>query len=340
MAVFIDPLPALAFSHELDRLDISAEGETSLGIRIGGSLVLETILSPDAQGRIGLHDIGSFLREHITSGLSTVTFCFEDHGEAVTVIPSRIDTLDTAVHFVENHFLTRLQGPKPTFLNATEYLSLYYAGKDLSDRLTVTCLWVDAETGEIRETAGRPAYLTGSGHLWNFGLLPADFKAPSSDFQLHSFRAEVDGRRQDFVLRGSPDAVPLSLVFLNNFGQRETFHFFGTVEKEWKPVLSSASFSGTTRNYRTEVAPTWKARTGPLPDAVQPLFEDLCAATGIWRAEDETELAVTDCENKISNDFYEVQSGTLTFRESSRMPSFKKKERQRTFDDTFDNTFF
>ena len=81
------------------------------------------------------------------------------------------------------------------------------------------------------------------------------------------------------------------------------------------------------------------SETGILSEAVQPLFADLCAATNVWREDNAQEVTITENEHKISNDRYEIQRGTLTFRESKRTTLHKPLAQGATFDQTFDTTF-
>lgn len=345
MAQFDDILPSLAFPCELDELAIQCDNADPLPlvVRVGGrngEIVLQTTLYPDSAGMVCLYDLAELLNDHLPKrAVTEVCFGLDDHAESVKVIPSRADIAQSADDFATANFLTLLDGTKPTYIGAQEFLPYYATASQPAP--TITCLWVNPTTAEVQETSGRILSITHYGNnLHTAYFQPEQFVCPADGFMLHSFRVEHGARRQDYVLAEPIDCTPLSLKFCNNFGQTETFHLFGTVEKELKPTRSTASFGGKTRNYRVEDVPTWKCHTGILTPSVQPLFADLCAATEACRLDNGAEITITDNELKISNDRYGVQTGSITFRETARHALHKKQNvPHRTFDNTFDGTF-
>lgn len=345
MAQFDDPLPALAFPCELDSLAIQCDNSNPLllTMRIGGqsgTTILETTLYPDSADMVYLNDLATLLQDNLSPrAVSEVYFGLDTHAESVMVIPSRANISRSAEDFTAQHFLTLLDGARPTYLGAQEWLA-YYATATQPTPI-VTCLWVNPTTGETREAPGSINSVTHYGNnLHTVYFQPHLFVRPADGFILHSFRVELGGRRQDYILVEPTDCTPLSLKFCNNFGQSETFHLFGTMEKELKPTRSTASFSGKTRNYRIEAVPTWKCHTGVLAPSVQPLFADLCAAKEVVRLDNGADVTITDNELKLSTDRYSVQTGSITFREAARSARFTKQNvRRQTFDNTFDNTF-
>lgn len=341
MAQFDERLNALSFPYDLDNILIICDDTDPLqfAVKINGTTILETTFYPDNSETVNVSDLAEFILENIQpEHVANVGFwldgVFED---GTTVIPSKADINSGADSFCQTHFLSLLKGTKPTYIGTDEYLSYYTTNEETP---TVSCLWVNPDTRATQEAAGNVAMRThhGSG-LYTIRVVPGNFQRPDAGFILHSFKVTVGTREQDYILHTPTDCEPLTLKFQNNFGVHENFHFFGTYEKELKPTRSTASFGGKTRNYKVEAVPTWKCNTGILPETVQPLFADLCAATKVWRKDNGQEITITENEHKLSNDRYEPQSGTLTFRETQRNALHKPLEHVNTFDRTFDATF-
>ncbi|MDY6249515.1 MAG: hypothetical protein SPL64_00215 [Bacteroidaceae bacterium] len=341
MAQFDERLNALSFPYDLDNILIICDDTDPLqfAVKINGTTILETTLYPDSSETVNVSDLSEFILENIQpEHVADVGFwldgVFED---GTTVIPSKADIDSGADSFCLTHYLSLLKGTKPTYIGTDEYLSFYTTTEEIP---SVSCLWINPDTGATQEAAGSVAMRThhGSG-LYTIRVVPGNFQRPDAGFILHSFKVTVGTREQDYILHTPTDCEPLTLKFQNNFGVHENFHFFGTYEKELKPTRNTASFGGKTRNYKVEAVPTWKCNTGILSEAVQPLFADLCAATKVWREDNAQEVTITENEHKISNDRYEIKRGTLTFRESKRTTLHKPLEQGATFDQTFDNTF-
>ena len=341
MAQFDERLNALSFPYDLDNILIICDDTDPLqfAVKINGTTILETTLYPDSSETVNVSDLAEFILENIQSEhVADVGFwldgVFED---GTTVIPSKADIDSNADTFCRKNFLSLLKGAKTTYIGGDEYLS-YYSTTAVTP--IISCLWVNPDTGETRQAAGIVAMITHhGGSLYTFRFVLGSFICAAGGFILHSYTVSTGEREQEYILHTPIDCDPFSLLFENNFGMSETFHFFGTTVKELKPTRSTASFSGKTRNYRVEAVPTWKCETGILSEAVQPLFADLCAATKVWREDNAQEVTITENEHKISNDRYEIKRGTLTFRESKRTTLHKPLEQGATFDQTFDNTF-
>ena len=150
----------------------------------------------------------------------------------------------------------------------------------------------------------------------------------------------ADGRMAEFVVQSCVDTTPLTLRFRNAFGYMETFHCFGNTLTELKPTRSTASFAGKTKNYRILAIPEHTTHTGVIPPHLVDLFADLCCATDVFVQSTGREVCITDCDFKISNDLYTPQQATITWRESARAALHEPFETVRTFDESFDNTFY
>ena len=341
MPQFDEQLPNIAFPANLDEIIIHSDNTDPLtfAVKIDGTTVMQTTLCPDNEQTIIVSDLAEFLSVNLRHNhISEVGIWLDGVlADGTILIPSKIDIDSDAETFCEKHFLSLVKGAKTTYIGGNEFLSFYSA---TAVTPAITCLWVNPDTGDVQQSAGTVAMIINHGaNLYTIRFEPGNFVCPSEGFILHSFTVNAGEREQDYVICTPIDCDPFSMLFINNFGVRETFHCFGTMEKELKPTRNTTSFSGKTRNYKVEAIPTWKCETGILSEAVQPLFADLCATTKAWREDNGREITITENEHKISNDRYEIQRGTVTFRESNRNTLHKPLEHENTFDQTFDNTF-
>lgn len=338
----------ICFPCELDTLGIDElSGKVRVTLTAGGASVFDATLTPDADKAVTLTDLASVLTDCTADGdAADCTLEIEElAGSTVaeysfTLLPCRIHMDDpmTAVDFCKTHFLTLLQGDKPTYAAATEYLSLYSADGNESNAITHE-VWVNDE-GEVKEQTSLlvQSFTIGFSRLY---VSPRRFTAPADGYALHSYTVVCGERSQCFVLRETIDAEPMSLLFRNAFGREETFHCFGTTQTELKPTRSAASFGGRTRNYKVQAVPEFTAHTGLMPPSVFLLFEDLCASLKVTLlGERGGEVTLTDNELKLSNDLYEPQQGSVTWRFAGRARTFVPTESARTFDKSFDSSFF
>ena len=227
-----------------------------------------------------------------------------------------------------------VKGPKPTYLGTEEILFA-----DNINKATATPVWVNPKTGDVKETVVS-LQVSGDNVSARINVSPSIFTAPADGYVLHSYTINADGRIAQFVLRTCADATPVTLQFKNCFGFWETFHCFGNTLTELKPTRSSASFQGKTRNYRVLAIPETTAHTGVISPDLFDLFADLCAATSVAVLPSNREICITDCDFKLSNDLYEPQQATIMWRESARAALHQPFDTVRTFDESFDETFY
>ena len=340
MAEITTYIPATCFPSEVDAIHVSADaGETvDITISLGGETVFQTSLMADSSGNIALEDLSEFFDNLLQGTAKTCTVTADEDSETFTLYPCKVKPRITAVQFLNKSFLSLLNGPKPTFCNAVEFLT-YVDLNSANDTPVISAVWINPNTAEIQTTSGEltPSQADGYGLLLN--VSPSVLTAPADGYLLHSYAVTAGSRTQKYIIRKPVDITPVSILFTNAFGQLETFHCFGTSVKETKPKYSAASYAGRTRNYLVETVPEWKVYTGPLNEAILHLFEDVATSMKAWRISDGEELTITDCEMRISNDRYAEQNGTITFRESGRTQSCDKILPVQTFDATFDNTF-
>lgn len=267
-------------------------------------------------------------------------------GSAFTLIRSAVQIGDTAVNFCGRNFLNMQQGTKDTYIGAKELLTIYTTkpAKPVYLYLTLTKTWADTETGEIvqtEESVESTAKISKAGFCaWQF-TVTAD-GAPREGLVL----SEIEARRGDLIVqryevRECRDAAPVTLYYLNNFGVRDTFHFFGGSTRTVQAERESALFNdgrAYTRNYAVTPTTETTTRTGLLREESLRAFEDLCCARQAWNANGE-EIYIKDNDLEYSNAYGSPQQGSITYGVSSARAAFKKEETADTFDETFDEKF-
>ena len=267
-------------------------------------------------------------------------------GSAFTLIRSAVQIGDTAVNFCGRNFLNMQQGTKDTYIGAKELLTTYATkpAKPVYFTLTLTKTWADTETGEIvqtEESVKSTLLILKAGFCtWQF-TVTAD-GAPRDGLVL----SEIEARCGDFIVqryevRECRDAAPITITYLNNFGVKDTFHFFGGTTRTVQAERESALFNdgrAYTRTYAVTPTTETTARTGLLREESLRAFEDLCCARQAWNADGE-EIYIKDNDLEYSNAYGSPQQGTITYGVSSARAAFKKEETADTFDETFDEKF-
>ena len=267
-------------------------------------------------------------------------------GSAFTLIRSAVQIGDTAVNFCGRNFLNMQQGTKDTYIGAKELLTIYATKPPKPGYLylTLTKTWADTETGEIVQTEqsvkSTIIILRAGFCTWQF-TVTAD-GAPREGLVLSEIEARCgDLIVQRYEVRECRDAAPITITYLNNFGVKDTFHFFGGTTRTVQAERESALFNdgrAYTRTYAVTPTTETTARTGLLREESLRAFEDLCCTRQAWNADGE-EIYIKDNDLEYSNAYGSPQQGTITYGVSSARAAFKKEETADTFDETFDEKF-
>lgn len=266
-------------------------------------------------------------------------------GTAFSLIRSAVQIGETAVDFCGRHFLNMQQGTKDTYIGAKELLTIYATkpSKPVYFTMTLTKTWADTETGEIVQTEqsvkSTLLILKAGFCAWEFAVT-AD-GAPREGLVLAEIEARSGDRVQRYEVRECRDAAPITIAYLNNFGVKDTFHFFGGSTRTVQAERESALFNdgrAYTRTYAVTPTTETTARTGLLREESLRAFEDLCCTRQAWNADGE-EIYIKDNDLEYSNAYGSPQQGTITYGVSSARAKFKKEETADTFDGTFDGSF-
>lgn len=341
MAELLTDIPSIVFPHEVDTLRFSASEDFRVRLVLEGEELLDVTLTPDASSTASLYDLASLINDAIEGSMPVLVISLDGKEVAETsVLPCREKVNGAAQDLQGRIFLTLSSGrTKRIPMDGNE--SLAWTVDGTTPEVSIEALWVGDAIPTIY-TSSQTVKGTDDGDIATADVSPRLLKAPQDGCTLVRYTVSAGRRSQTYaVIQPDTDLHPATaLRFRNVFNQNDTFYFFGKVEQEVKPAYSSISVQGITRNYRIETQPTWKAHTGPMGDAEESLFADLVQARHVWRMDDGTELTLTDCEFKPTNGSSDLLSGTLTWREAAEGCTFRPAVPVRTFDKTFDPTFY
>lgn len=337
MITLLTTIPTLAFPCELDTLTFKADGDeydVDIAISVGQQTVLETSLIFDTDGQAVLDDMATLLSDHLET-LSAFTVSYATTKASGYLIPCRLQMEETAAEFVTKSFLTTLQGTKITTLASKEFLSIYATSKETG---TVTAHYLDEDDTLVTLTHSI-SHDTNTANIYTYDVSSALFEtAEKTKLRLFMYSVKIGERTQNFhVWQDMPGEQ--GVLFYNAFGCLESF-LFVEVEKVAKPTRHAAVISGIYRNYMAVEGTTYKGISRPLSEGEAMLADDLAHALRVWTQGSETELAITDNELKVLSSWDELPRLSLTWRNASSRTRFVPVRPVRTFDFTFDSTFF
>lgn len=333
------------FPEELD--DFEVNGAAAIVTATAGGNSVQFTQEGDEYDEIYIEGLGDLFQDlsdanPIYCEIETQVDGEGPGGVGFTLIRSAVQIGETAVSFCARHFLNMQQGKKDTYVGAVEYLTMYaVTGTSGTYGLTLKKTWADVETGEISETEETvKTVFIGKGFCrWEFTITDRD--APSENMQLIEVAAIYGELVQRYEVRACRDAVPFSISFINNFGVKDTFHFFGGQTRTVQAERESALFNegrAYTRTYSVTRTTETTARTGILREESLRAFEDLCCTKQAWNAEGK-EIYIKDNELEYSDAYGSPQQGTITYGESSARAAFSKGKEADTFDWSFDGSF-
>ena len=336
------------FPEELDNFQVDGAEAIITATADGNSVQFTQEGNADDVVQVdGLGDLFQDLSERnpIQCVLETQTEEGGIGGAAFTLIRSAVQIGDTAVNFCGRNFLNMQQGTKDTYIGAKELLTIYAnkPAKPVYLYLTITKTWADTETGEIvqtEESVKSTLIISKAGFCeWEFAVT-AD-GAPREGLVLAEIEARSGDRVQRYEVRECRDAAPITIFYLNNFGVRDTFHFFGGTTRTVQAERESALFNegkAITRTYAVTRNTETTARTGIMREESLRAFEDLCCTRQAWNSEGK-EIYIKDNELEYSDAYGSPQQGSITYGESNARAYFDKGKEAETFDGSFDGSF-
>lgn len=243
--------------------------------------------------------------------------------------------------WLSKHFLTAVDGVKPTLLGRKELL--WFVGERLEeiDTCKVVARFADGTSAEVApqkvvETDDFYCCLDVSAEVVDVG-----------DAALVGYTVIVGLRTQEYeVMYGRHDGMP-ALLFENMFGLDEAIYCDGELKTSPSYKFNSAYIEGKLANYDIEETRTFKANTGPLVPALLPWVRDFltspfirlldtCGGTPVTGKE----VVITEAKAESSTADDDVPAFTFSYQYAQKNQHVHESHAKgRVFDDTFDYTF-
>ena len=341
----IRDLRSMELSSTLPDVSIATSEKALVTVTIDGVEVFREWLYPYS-GSVVLRDLHSLVEPYAYQS-QTVTLAVTAVTEGGSSLASQNATVvycecdfgdETAEHYLANHFLSILQGPKLTAMGRLEILPVQG-----SEAATCQATYDDGTTQTFSVNTYLPA--TNSRRFTEYDASPAQFAV--SGKTLMSYVVSVGQRHQEYIIDlQSPDCSPI-LVFFNSFGVEEVVYCTGIHRKESDYKRSMAYVGYRQRNYRIDETRQFKADTGPLTIPMANWLDDLFRSKYVRVANlydgavtPGREVTITDSKSDYSNDDAEIPRFTFTYQYAQRNHNVVDLLRAgRIFDNTFDNTF-
>lgn len=316
-------------------------------VSVDGSTVFEEWLYP-VDGRIVLEDLRglvepyAYVRQTVVLEITAMTDgSNEVLDTTATVVYCECDFGDeTAADYLENHFLSKLQGPKLTAVGRLEILPVQGSASG-----SVTATYRNDTTGAVETGSGSARTYLSREHFTELDVSPGLFAVAGKT--LLEYVVSVGRRRQKYIVdQSAPDCAPI-LIFYNSFGVEEVVYCTGTHRVDPSYKRSAIYIGRRLRNYRIEETRSFKADTGPLTPAMADWLEDLFRSKCVRVANmyngvltPGKEVVVTESKSSHSNADDEIPRFTFTYQYGQSNHNVGQLEREgRIFDNTFDNTF-
>lgn len=341
---------SVAFSSGLQDIIFSTQDESGtlhlvLVCNSERITVLEETLYPDIDGSITISSLDELVEPYVKRYLQVMMECsFTDQSGTVSITPVTIlyamaDVSTTASDFLQNHFLSILDGEKMTAAGREERVHAYDA-----DTLSVTAL-LRLEDGQIGSLTASLSAMDHDGSVYHFDVSPdniADVLALTSQ-KLISYNVEAGARFQSFRLTEEKTIPAPSLLFINSFGYEEFIHCVGTHKKESKYDRKSTRVKGRLQNYKITEDRQFTANTGWLNEAMADWADDLFRSESVFLWVDGTlgrEVVLSDSKSEINNEDDYMPAFEFSYTYAQRIHNVMQPGRVgRIFDHTFDHTF-
>ena len=244
--------------------------------------------------------------------------------------------------FLDQYFLTLLDGAKLTQLGHREYL--HAAGADRTTAAVTARYYKDGKVVEGNIAAdATPTHTVNN--ITTFDVSP-DRYYDADRGDLFAYTVTVGKRVQDFQIDHTEAVADPVLLFTNSFGCQEIFYCLG--KKKIAPTFErkSAVISGKKINYSVKETRTFEGDTGVIPPSMAHFAEDLLRSDEIYLFRDYTqdkEITFTDSKSERTNELDDMAEFTFSYQYAQRVQNvvFKNIDNTggRIFDDSFDDTF-
>lgn len=350
MAQIVSQPAATCFSSAIGELVFSTnaeEGTLVLDLICNGTRMnlLEETLYPDMDSTVRVTDVESMVEPYVKRYLEVSMECtFTDTAGSVSITPVTVlyamaDVDTTASSFLQNHFLSILDGEKMTAAGREERIHAYGA-----NALAVTAD-VKLANGEYDTLTATLTAMDHDGSVYHFDVSPDNIISllALTDQQLLAYTVTADLRTQRFRMVEEKTIPAPSLMFINSFGYEEFIHCVGTHKKDSKYDRKATRVKGKLRSYQITEDRQFSANTGWLNEAMADWADDLFRSDSVFLWIDGTvgrEVVLNDSKSEITNEDDFMPAFEFTYTYAQRIHNVMQSGRVgRIFDNTFDHTF-
>lgn len=340
------------FTSALDAFSFKIGGDSAtVTITCAGEELLSETYYP-VSGNITIYDLGTLIADAVRptvvatfsisiteylDGSPTDTWSSDD----ITAYYATVDIDMAATTFLDQFFMTLLDGAKLTRLGHCEYL--HAAGAD-STSVTVAAQYLKSDTQTICTntfSAGTPMRTVNG--ITTFDVSP-DRYYDEEKGDLFAYTVTVGKRTQKFQIDHNGSVADPVLLFTNSFGCQETFYCLGRKKISPEFERKSAVIAGKKINYAVKETRNFEGDTGILPPSMGHFAEDLLRSDEIYLFRDRSQdkqVTITDSKAERTNEADDMPEFTFTYQYAQRIQNviFKSMGEGRIFDDSSDDTF-
>ncbi len=346
--MFLTDLSVMKF-----RVDAGASSVAFAVLDASGAAVFSNTYIPDDDGTVSVLDIDTLLRPLLRGLVTKFSFKVGSHilsGGAVKVVNTSVRVNCDAVSFLSECWLSAFQGDvRVSAPGRVETLHAYVTA-ETPERLHVEGRVYDAAACAVSVCSFDDDSLpVGYVEIDASPAVMASRLAVPEGLQLLSYTVTLGRRTVTYRLTGETRGNLSCFMFVNCFGQPERIYFTGAQQLEPQFERSQALVSGEMKTYDVRETAKVRAYTGPLPRDHEALLFDLLRARDVAvvrheatrrHAMDAEEVVILSCDPKVSLDPSQFSDAELVYRPVSGITALiTPRRRERTFDDSFDNTF-
>lgn len=341
------------FTSALDAFSFQIDGDSAMvTITCSGEELLSETYYP-VSGNITIYDIGTLIADAVrptvvapfsikivehTGGEDTDTWQSGD----ITAYYATVDTNMAAAAFLDQFFLTLLDGVKLTRLGHREFL--HAAGSD-STLPTVHAQYLtvsnEVVTVDYTGTDITPSH-TVSG-ITTFDVSPDRYHDKTKG-SLFAYTVSVGKRTQEFQIDHTEAVADPVLLFTNSFGCQEIFYCLGKKKIASEFERKSAVIAGKKINYSVKETRNFEGDTGIIPPSMAHFAEDLLRSDEVYLFRDyskDKQVVLTESKSERTNEADNTPEFTFSYQYAQRIQNvmFKNMGEGKIFDDSFDDTF-
>ncbi len=344
------------FTSALDAFSFTITGDSAtVTITCAGEEVLSETYYP-VSGTITIYDLVTLIADAVRpTVVATFSIAITEVGGdgstwASGDLTAHYATVDVGMgcqSFIDQYFLTLLDGEKLTQLGHREYL--HAAGADSTEPTVVAQYYKDGKVVEATMATNLTPSHTAAG-ITTFDVSP-DRYYDTDKGDLFAYEVSVGKRKQKYQIDHTAAVADPVLLFTNSFGCQEIFYCLG--KKKIAPTFErkQAVISGKKINYAVKETRTFEGDTGIVPPSMALFAEDLLRSDEIYLYRDysqDKEITFTESKSERTNETDDLAEFTFSYQYAQRVQNvvFKGGSSDsssivggRIFDDSFDDTF-